>query len=105
MPVVIASACRCGGARVSGRCAKCGQGGGQHQRTTTQRGYGADWQRVSRMVRREEPLCVVCKAAGRARAATEVHHVAKVKDAPGRRLDRQNLMSVCRECHEAIEGD
>lgn len=103
MPAVIASACRCGGKRVKGRCDKCGSGAGTHTKSARERGYGTDWTRVSRMVRTEEPLCVVCKAQGRTTAATEVHHVKPIKDAPGERLQRDNLMSVCRTCHEELE--
>ena len=36
-------------------------------------------------------------------AATEVHHIVKIKDRPELRLEWSNLMSVCRDCHERIE--
>lgn len=33
--------------------------------------------------------------------ANEVHHVAKIADAPERRLDSTNLMGLCKACHSA----
>lgn len=104
MPASLASACRCGGKRVNGKCDTCGSGKGEHSKTTTQRGYGADWARVSKMVRTEQPLCVACKAQGRITAATEVHHIIPLQAAPERRLERDNLVSVCRACHEELEA-
>lgn len=105
MPILNRTACKCGGTRTDGKCDRCHTSKGKHERTTTQRGYGADWQRVSRMVRELRPLCEVCQARGIVRAASEVHHKQPISIAPSLRLEMSNLMSVCRECHEWLERD
>lgn len=83
--------------------AKSGTGFRRDDRlSSTQRGYGADWQRVRRLVLADEPLCRFCVEAGRTTAATEVDHIAPFdgKDDP-RRLDPANLRALCRPCHMA----
>ena len=50
--------------------------GGRPRGTSTQRGYGASWQRLrASILIRDKGLCVPCRAAGRVTAATEVDHV------------------------------
>ena len=62
--------------------------------------------------RREEVLkldryeCQICKARGRYRKASIVHHVKHLKDRPDLALsiwdgDERQLLSVCKKCHEA----
>ncbi len=72
----------------------------RHARTTTQRGYGWDWQQLRQNLLRHNPLCKDCESKGIARPATEVHHVTKIKDDAERRLDVENLMPLCGECHD-----
>jgi 5-methylcytosine-specific restriction protein A len=45
------------------------------------------------------PLCSDCLKVKRVVPATDVHHIAKVADAPDKRLDLDNLMSLCHSCH------
>ena len=71
-------------------------------RSSTARGYGADWRRVRRQVLDAEPLCRSCAAEGRVTPATDVDHIepfAGVQDP--RRLDVANLRPLCRPCHMA----
>jgi 5-methylcytosine-specific restriction protein A len=72
-------------------------------RSSTARGYGADWRRVRAGVLAGEPLCRICSEAGRVTAATEVDHVERFHgvDDP-RRLDRSNLRPLCTPCHAAV---
>lgn len=70
--------------------------------STTQRGYGAAWQRLRMAILdRDHHMCkcVECKRIGRVRPAHEVDHIiAKAKggtDAPG------NLQAINRDCHRA----
>ena len=67
--------------------------------TPSQRGYDSEWQRLRREVLLAAPLCNDCLLAGRYEAATEVHHVEKVRNAAERRLDATNLMPLCKRCH------
>lgn len=68
------------------------------------RGYDAFWRRVRKQALREHPLCQRCEEAGRVTAASIVHHIIAIEDAPRLRLDLANLMTLCRECHEEIHG-
>lgn len=94
--------CRCGGVRINGRCERCNASKQDHcNKSSTQRGYGYDWQQLRARVLAEQPLCEACD--DRVTPATEVHHKRAIRDAPHLRIDRANLMSVCRECHEKLE--
>ena len=53
---------------------------------------------------RSNGLCVVCWLLGRVRSATSVHHIKKLREHFELRLDDNNLIAVCRECHELVES-
>jgi 5-methylcytosine-specific restriction protein A len=53
---------------------------------------------------KSNPLCVDCREAGRLTAASEVHHILKVRDRPDMRLDPGNVMGLCQSCHSARTG-
>lgn len=75
-------------------------------RSSTARGYGADWRRVREAVLAEEPLCRRCAEAGRTAAATEVDHIERfhgVHDPA--RLDRRNLRPLCTPCHRTVTAE
>jgi len=38
-------------------------------------------------------------------AAEQVHHIKGIADHPELRLVWSNLLSVCKTCHERVEGD
>lgn len=97
-------ACRCGGKKIEGICDRCGQGKPKHDRTTKQRGYDSKWKRLSRMVRKEIPVCVPCWNDGDARPADACHHIVKVKDAPHMKHDRDNVLPVCETCHAVLDA-
>lgn len=63
------------------------------------RGYGTRWDVLRAQVLRNEPLCRVCRAAGRVRAAVQVDHVIPKAKGGTDRLD--NLQPICRRCHDA----
>lgn len=97
--------CRCGAIVRKGLCERCKPPAPKQDRgTTKERGYGHDWRRLSELARQEEPLCKVHEARGIVRPATERHHIEKIRDAPDRRLDFDNTISVCGDCHKEIEG-
>jgi 5-methylcytosine-specific restriction protein A len=70
--------------RGRGRCAR-------HRRTTTQRGYGAQWRRI-----RAEVLGPACEICGTARDLT-VDHITPLSK--GGTHDPRNLRTLCRSCH------
>ena len=60
-------------------------------------------------------MCVVCRkrlesgddlpiTQRRIRKAYTVHHIKELRDFPELRLDNDNLISVCHECHDEIHG-
>lgn len=63
--------------------------------TRQERGYGARWQRLRRMVLNSEPLCRECKRRGIDRLANEVDHI----DGNVWNLAWENLQPLCKSCH------
>ena len=76
----------------------------QRRESSNARGYDAAWRRVRIGFLQLHPLCMDCEAVGIVRAATDVHHVAKIADRPDLRLDHRNLMSLCTTCHDIRTG-
>tara|TARA_R100000655_G_scaffold71369_3_gene109780 strand:+ start:9422 stop:9820 length:399 start_codon:yes stop_codon:yes gene_type:complete len=62
--------------------------------TVAQRGYDYHWSKVSKLVRRNEPICRMCKSA----LAEMVDHIKPLKE-KGERLDLDNLQPLCNKCH------
>lgn len=61
-----------------------------------QRGYGGEWERISKLKRDQCPVCEVCNDA----AAVDVDHVVPFNGVNDPlRTEWRNLMSVCRGCH------
>lgn len=82
-------------------CSACKRGKAPtHQRKTKERGYGNDWRQMSERIRHEEPLCVDCLKKGKVWPADECHHLVKIRDAPHLRLDRDNVIPLCKQCHQ-----
>ena len=73
--------------------------------SSTERGYGSDWQAVRNSVVNKHPLCIDCRRRDVTRPVDEVHHVEKIRDRPDLRLDRTNLAPLCEECHEQWEDN
>jgi len=64
------------------------------------RGYDSAWDRLRNWFLKQYPLCVDCQGYGIIRPAVVVHHIVSVEDDPSKRLDMDNLMPLCRDCHE-----
>ena len=61
------------------------------------------WDRTRRAVlRRDEYLCQECKRYGKTKSAEVVHHIRPLEKHPELRVKTWNLISLCRECHEAM---
>ena len=74
------------------------------RRSTTERGYGAQWQKLRRdILQRDHGLCQPCKRAGRVTLATEVDHIRN--KAQGGKDNPANLQAICRPCHAAKTAD
>ena len=61
---------------------------------STARGYDWTWERLSRMIRRERPVCEHCGVA----PSRMVDHIVPLR-AGGARLDLANLQALCLPCH------
>ena len=65
-----------------------------------QRGYNATWERVRKMKLNNQPLCEHCEKRARISSAVLVHHI----DHDPRNNSGENLMSVCRDCHDELHS-
>jgi 5-methylcytosine-specific restriction protein A len=66
--------------------------------STTERGYGWDWQKLrARILARDMHLCQPCAALGRVTVATQVDHIRP--KAKGGTDDEGNLQAICEPCH------
>lgn len=109
MPTAARQLCYCGAIKQGNRCPRCGHGPPRHSQTTKQRGYDSKWKGLSKQVRELIPVCIACWHEGRTTIATDraplhCHHIAKVVDAPERRLDPDNLLTMCEACHKAADA-
>jgi 5-methylcytosine-specific restriction endonuclease McrA len=64
--------------------------------TKQQRGYGGAWERISKMVRAQYPVCQICHDA----PSDDVDHIIPFNGPNDPlRTQRSNLQAVCRACH------
>jgi 5-methylcytosine-specific restriction protein A len=63
------------------------------------RGYGREHVRLRELLLQQEPLCRLCKAAGRVRLATIADHIVPLAQG-GAVHEITNLQPVCDECHQ-----
>lgn len=64
------------------------------------------WQRIREQIRRRDfYMCRYCFDSGKGVQSRrlEVHHIEPLCEAWGRRLDEENLITLCSECHELAE--
>ena len=62
--------------------------------------YGRAWKRIRDRYAQEHPFCEMCYKEGRLTLMDEVHHILPVSK--GGTHERNNLMSLCRSCHNKI---
>ena len=66
--------------------------------TKQERGYGGEWERISRLKRKQCPVCEDC----RQELSTQVHHRIPFRGVSDPlRTDVNNLMALCGDCHKA----
>lgn len=83
----------------------------QHTRQSQQYYNTLQWKNLRNSYIKEHPFCQYCyDHYGRIRLAEEVHHVREIlsglteEERMELLLDRDNLMSVCRDCHLEIHN-
>jgi 5-methylcytosine-specific restriction protein A len=72
--------------------------------TPASRGYDKAWTATRLRYISRHPLCEDCAGRGITRAATLVHHLRPISEAPEQRLDENNLRALCFDCHEGRHG-
>ena len=64
------------------------------------------WQRKKRRIlRRDKYLCQNCMRYGRHRERTDVHHIIHADERPDLWFDNDNLVSLCRGCHNKMHPE
>ena len=67
---------------------------------TTARGYGADWSSVRKQALKRDRFACPC-----GERAVLVHHIKPITGPQDPlRLDLDNCVSMCRDCHERLHG-
>lgn len=56
-------------------------------------------------LKRDNFECQMCKSKGRYSKAVIVHHKKHLKDSPELALSLDNLVSVCKACHEELHPE
>jgi hypothetical protein len=90
--------CACGRIVAKGKTCQCRD---QHRGGTTQRGYGAAWQRISAQVILEEGMCRDCGHLGSDDNPLTCDHI--IPKLHGGTDDRSNLTCRCR-LHNSSKG-
>ncbi|MDO4922738.1 MAG: HNH endonuclease signature motif containing protein [Peptococcaceae bacterium] len=63
------------------------------------------WQRLrEQALARDHYECQWCAVKGKAVKATTVHHIMPADKYPDKAYELNNLVSLCRSCHEAHHG-
>ena len=73
----------------------------ERKKTTTERGYGWDWQRFREGFIAKYRLCTLCLCRGRSVLGRVVDHVEPHKGNDTLRLEWRNLQTLCPQCHAA----
>lgn len=64
------------------------------------------WRRKQKAIlRRDHYQCQLCKRFGRISEATIVHHKLELAEYPELAMDDDNLVSVCRKCHNKLHDE
>lgn len=62
--------------------------------------YNSEWRKIRKRYASEHPLCEKCLEQGKYVPVQEVHHILPKSE--GGSNDFENLMSLCRSCHNKI---
>ena len=61
------------------------------------------WQTKRKVIlKRDDYLCQECKRYGKRVDAEHVHHIVPIDERPDLELDGDNLISLCRKCHNEM---
>ncbi len=76
-------------------------------REETEKFYvSATWRRKAKAIlRRDHYQCQLCKRYGRISEAQIVHHKLELAEYPELAFDDNNLISVCKKCHNKLHDE
>lgn len=59
------------------------------------------WQKLRAQIRRRDPICVTCAAAGRTSPTVEIDHITPIAECDDESgyWNPENLQGLCAECH------
>ena len=69
-------------------------------RSAAARGYGARWQRLSKLFLLSHPLCAKCQREGKYVKATVVYHICPHRGDPVLFWDQSNWQPLCKHHHD-----
>lgn len=49
-------------------------------------------------------LCELCRKKGKVKAAREIHHIVPIEIDYSKRLEYDNLIALCKDCHDSFHG-
>ena len=58
-----------------------------------------EWKVLRLYMLNKYPLCKHCKEKGKLTSSIDVDHIVDIEDAPEKRLDIDNLQTLCKSCH------
>lgn len=61
-----------------------------------------EWKELRALKLANNPLCEMCIKNNKYTIATDVHHIKDVYNNYSYRLDYDNLLALCKPCHESI---
>jgi 5-methylcytosine-specific restriction endonuclease McrA len=65
--------------------------------------YDTTWRKLRKIQLKKEPFCRFCFKMGRLTPATVADHIVPIREDAGRRLDPDNLQSLCAQCHDSLK--
>lgn len=71
----------------------------ENRGSARERGYTTIWDKLSKRMKRERPLCEWCLRLDKYVATEIIDHIIPVHIAPELRLTEKNLQALCRTCH------
>jgi hypothetical protein len=94
--------CRCGEV-VQDKCPRCYKPSKRFENF-----YTNEHRKASERYRAEHPLCECCMmrfGVMSANPSRDMHHIVKIVDNRDMKMDSNNWLALCRDCHQEIEGN
>lgn len=68
--------------------------------------HSKEWKETRKLVLiRDHGLCQICLRNGHIKKGNIVHHIVEVRQNFDKRLDMNNLETICQSCHTKLHGE